>query len=69
MIRPTANTETVEYSDTGSGDREKVTVCVKRMCLHIGRTHAAFYVVLEDEEQVCVVGITTIDEAHERYGF
>lgn len=37
--------------------------------LHIGRTHTAFYVVLEDEKQVRVVGITTIDEVHKRYGF
>jgi mRNA-degrading endonuclease RelE of RelBE toxin-antitoxin system len=56
--------------DAGSGDREKVTVEGEEMYrLHIGRTHTAFYVVLEDEEQVRVVDIMTIDEAHKRYGF
>ena len=56
--------------DAGSGDREKVTVDGEEVYrLHIGRTHTAFYVVLEDEEQVRVVDIMTIDEAHKRYGF
>jgi len=56
--------------DAGSGDREKVTVEGEEVYrLHIGRTHTAFYIVLEDEEQVRVIDITTIDEAHKRYGF
>lgn len=55
--------------DAGSGDREKVVVDGEEVYrLHIGRTHTAFYVVLENDEQVRVVDITTIDEAHKRYG-
>jgi mRNA-degrading endonuclease RelE of RelBE toxin-antitoxin system len=55
--------------DAGSGDREKVTVDGEEVYrLHIGRTHTAFYVVVEDEGQVRVVNLMTIDEAHKRYG-
>jgi len=55
--------------DAGSGDREKVVVDGEEMYrLHIGRTHTAFYVVLESDGQVRVIDITTIDEAHKRYG-
>lgn len=55
---------------SGSGDREKLVVDGEEMYrLHIGRTHTAFYVVLEDESEVRVVDITDIDDAHKRYGF
>jgi mRNA-degrading endonuclease RelE of RelBE toxin-antitoxin system len=55
---------------SGSGDREKLVVDGDEMYrLHIGRTHTAFYVVLEDEQEVRVVDITDIDDAHKRYGF
>jgi len=37
--------------------------------LHIGRTHTAFYVILEDEKEVRVVDLLDIDQAHKRYGF
>lgn len=37
--------------------------------LHIGRTHTAFYKILEDEEQVRIVDILSIDDAHDQYGF
>jgi mRNA-degrading endonuclease RelE of RelBE toxin-antitoxin system len=54
----------------GSGDREKLVVDGEELYrLHIGRTHTAFYVVLEDEQEVRVVDITDIDDAHKRYGF
>ena len=53
----------------GSGDREKLTVDGEEIYrLHIGRTHTAFYDVLEDEGEVRVVEIVDIDEAHKRYG-
>lgn len=53
----------------GSGDREKVTVDGEEIYrLHIGRTHTAFYDVLENAEEVRVVDIMDIDEAHKRYG-
>ena len=55
---------------SGSGDREKLVVDGEELYrLHIGRTHTAFYVVLEDESEVRVVDITDIDDAHKRYGF
>lgn len=53
----------------GSGDREKLTVDGEEIYrLHIGRTHTAFYDVLEEQEEVRVVEIVDIDEAHKRYG-
>jgi len=56
--------------DAGSGDREKILVDGEKMYrLHIGRTHTAFYLVLEDDKQVRVVDITDIDDAHDRYGY
>ncbi|WP_135662746.1 type II toxin-antitoxin system RelE family toxin [Halorhabdus rudnickae] len=55
---------------SGSGDMEKLVVDGEELYrLHIGRTHTAFYVVREDEREVRVVDITTIDDAHNRYGF
>lgn len=54
----------------GSGDREKLVVNGEEMFrLHIGRTHTAFYKIREDTEQVRIVDICSIDEAHDRYGF
>lgn len=53
----------------GTGDREKLTVDGEEIYrLHIGRTHTAFYDVLEEESEVRVVEIVDIDEAHKRYG-
>ena len=55
--------------DAGSGDREKVVVDGEEVYrLHIGRTHTAFYVVVENDEQVRVFNLMTIDEAHKWYG-
>ena len=55
---------------SGSGDREKLVVDGEEMYrLHIGRTHTAFYTILDDADQVRVVEILPIDEAHDRYGF
>jgi mRNA-degrading endonuclease RelE of RelBE toxin-antitoxin system len=54
--------------ESGSGDREKVVVDGEEIYrLHIGRTHTAFYDVLEAENEVRVVEIMDIDEAHKRY--
>ena len=54
--------------ESGSGDREKVVVDGEDIYrLHIGRTHTAFYDVLEAENEVRVVEIMDIDEAHKRY--
>lgn len=55
---------------SGSGDIEKLVVDGKSLYrLHIGRTHTAFYDVLEADEEVRVIEIVDIDEAHKRYGF
>lgn len=56
--------------DSGQGDKEKLVVEGEEMYrLHIGRTHTAFYVIREDLDQVRIVDIMTIDEAHDRYGY
>lgn len=56
--------------DSGSGDKEKLSVDGEEMYrLHIGRTHTAFYNIVEDKNQVRIIEILPIDEAHERYGY
>jgi mRNA-degrading endonuclease RelE of RelBE toxin-antitoxin system len=56
--------------NAGSGDREKLVVDGEEIYrLHIGRTHTAFYDIIEDDNEVRVVEILDIDEAHKRYGF
>ena len=55
---------------SGSGDREKLVVDGDELYrIHIGRTHTAFYDVLEADDEVRVIEILDIDEAHKRYGF
>lgn len=54
--------------ESGAGDTEKVIVDGEEIYrLHIGRTHTAFYDVLESEKEVRVVELMDIDEAHKRY--
>jgi len=54
---------------SGSGDKERLTVQDEELCrLHVGRTHTAFYVIKESTQEVRVVDVMTIDEAHDRYG-
>ena len=56
--------------DSGSGDKEKLVIEGEELYrLHIGRTHTAFYDVLESDGEVRVIEIVDIDEAHKRYGF
>ncbi|WP_018258873.1 type II toxin-antitoxin system RelE family toxin [Halomicrobium katesii] len=56
--------------EAGRGDRKTLTVDGEELYrLHIGRTHTAFYEVLEDEREVRVIEVLDIDEAHKRYGF
>ena len=55
---------------SGSGDKEKLVVDGEELYrLHIGRTHTAFYDILDADEEVRVIEIRDIDEAHKRYGF
>lgn len=57
------------YPGTGKGDKEKIVLDGEEMYrLRIGRTHTAFYLILEDAKEVRVVEITDIDDAHKRYG-
>lgn len=54
---------------SGSGDKENIVVDGEEIYrLHIGRTHTAFYDILDAEGEVRVVEIVDIDEAHKRYG-
>ena len=54
--------------DSTSGDKEKITVDGEEIYrLHIGRTHTAFYDVLETADEVRIIDITDIDDAHKRY--
>lgn len=58
------------YPGSGRGDKEKLVVDGEELFrLHVGRTHTAFYVILEEEHQVRVVEITDIEDAHKRYGY
>lgn len=58
------------YPGGGKGDKERLPVDGEEMFrLHIGRSHTAFYVILEDDNQVRVIEIVDIEEAHKRYGF
>lgn len=56
--------------DAGSGDREQLVVDGEELYrLHIGRTHTAFYDIIEAANEVRVIELLDIDEAHKRYGF
>ena len=56
--------------DSGTGDKEKLVIEGEELYrLHIGRTHTAFYDVLEADEEGRVIETVDIDEAHKRYGF
>lgn len=58
------------YPGRGKGDKEKLPVDGEEIYrMHIGRTHTAFYLILEADEQVRIVDILTIEEAHKRYGY
>ena len=59
------------YPGRGRGDKEKLPIDGRRdrYRMHISRTYTAIYTVVEDETQVRVLEIVSIDEAHKRYGF
>lgn len=57
------------YPGSGRGDKERLPVDgTTRYRLHIGRTWTAFYDIYEDRDEVRVLEITDIDDAHKRYG-
>ena len=54
----------------GHRDKEKLVVSgVELYRMHVSRTWAIFYTILEEKKQVRSVEILTIDEAHEKYGY
>jgi len=59
------------YPGRGRGDKEKLPVDGRRdrYRMHISRTYTAVYTVLEDENEVRVLEIILINDAHKRYGF
>lgn len=59
------------YPGRGRGDTEKLPIDGERdrFRLHISRTYTALYTVLEDEQEVRILEILPIDDAHKRYGF
>jgi mRNA-degrading endonuclease RelE of RelBE toxin-antitoxin system len=57
------------YPGTGKGDKEKLTHRGETLYrLHIGRTFTAFYRVYEEEKEVKILKIMTIERAHKEYG-
>lgn len=60
--------ENSPFPGRGRGDKERLTVVGEEIYrMHIGRTHTAFYVIVEGRDEVRVLDIMTIDEAHKRY--
>lgn len=59
------------YPGRGRGDKEKLPIDGRRdrYRMHISRTYTAIYTILEEQNEVRVLGIVPIDEAHKRYGF
>jgi mRNA-degrading endonuclease RelE of RelBE toxin-antitoxin system len=59
------------YPGRGRGDTEKLPIDGRRdrYRMHISRSYTAIYTVLADENEVRVLEIVPIDEAHKRYGF
>jgi mRNA-degrading endonuclease RelE of RelBE toxin-antitoxin system len=57
------------YPGRGQGDKKKLKAQDEEIYrIHVGRSYTAFYVVLEDENEVRVTDLMGIDEAHKEYG-
>ena len=59
------------FPGRGRGDKEKLPIDGRseRHRVHISWTYTVIYTVLEDENEVSVLEIVPIDDAHKRYGF
>jgi mRNA-degrading endonuclease RelE of RelBE toxin-antitoxin system len=59
------------YPGRGRGDKEKLPIDGRRdrYRMHISRSYTAIYTVLEEDNEVRVLEILRIDDAHKRYGF
>mgnify|MGYP000011757317 CR=1 FL=1 len=56
--------------NSGAGDKEKLVVDGEELYrLHVGRTYTAFYDVLDADNEVRIIEIMDIEDAHKRYGF
>jgi mRNA-degrading endonuclease RelE of RelBE toxin-antitoxin system len=61
--------ETNPQPGSGRGDKERLSVDGEmRYRMHIGRTWTAFYDIYEGRNEVRVLEIVDIGEAHKRYG-
>ncbi len=51
------------------GDKEKIVLKgISGFRLHISRTYTAFYQIRENQKQIMVIELMTIDQAHKKYG-
>lgn len=55
----------------GRGDKEPLPIDGRRdrFRMHISRTYTAIYTIIEERDEVRVLEVVPIDEAHKRYGF
>lgn len=57
------------YPGSGRGDRKKLTHRGESLYrLHIGRTFTAFYKIYDEENEVKILKVMTIERAHKEYG-
>lgn len=57
------------YPGTDKGDKEKLTLKGETLYrMHIGRTFTAFYRIYEEEKEVRILKVMTIEKAHKEYG-
>ena len=55
---------------SGRGNKERLPIDgTERYRMHISQMWTAFYDIYEDNGEVSVLKIVTIDEAHKRYGY
>lgn len=58
------------YPGRGKGDKEKIVIDGEEVYRnHVGRTLTIIYDIDEERKQVLVDEITTIKDAHDRYGW
>ncbi|WP_456474789.1 type II toxin-antitoxin system RelE family toxin [Candidatus Pyrohabitans sp.] len=55
------------YPGFGKGDKEKL-IYKGEYRLHIGRTFTTFYRVYDEEKEVRILKVMTIEKAHKEYG-
>lgn len=69
IVRDNLSKLTSPYPGEGAGDKERITWRGDEVYrLHIGRTWTAFYDIVDDAEEVRVLKVMPIDDAHKEYG-